>query len=92
MRAYVYAHVYAHTLTKGFPLRVYPIDSSLRITDKRGVGKTSITNNAKGNRMYTAQVNAHGNIIVCKGSEVRNSYKIVFTGTYAECRNVQVNV
>jgi hypothetical protein len=35
--------------------------------------------------MYTAQTNAHGNIIVCKGSDVRNSYRIVFTGTYAEC-------
>jgi len=35
--------------------------------------------------MYTAQANAHGNIIVCKGSVVRNSYRIVFTGTYAEC-------
>jgi len=35
--------------------------------------------------MYTAQANAHGNIIVCKGSDVRNSYRIVFTGTYAEC-------
>lgn len=35
--------------------------------------------------MYTAQINTHGNVIVCKGSEVRNSYKIVMTGTYAEC-------
>ena len=35
--------------------------------------------------MYTEQANTHGNIIVCKGSDVRNSYRIVFTGTYAEC-------
>lgn len=35
--------------------------------------------------MYTAQRNAHGNIIVCKGSVVRNSYKIVFTGSYDNC-------
>jgi hypothetical protein len=35
--------------------------------------------------MYTAQKNAHGNIIVCKGSEPRTSYVIVFTGTYKEC-------
>ena len=35
--------------------------------------------------MYTAQRNAHGNVIVCKGSEQRNSYTIFFTGSYAEC-------
>lgn len=35
--------------------------------------------------MYTAQRNFHGNIIVCKGAIVRNSYAIAFTGSYAEC-------
>jgi len=35
--------------------------------------------------MYTAQINAFGNVIVCKGDAVRNSYKIIFTGSYAEC-------
>jgi len=35
--------------------------------------------------MYTAQINSFGNVIVCKGNVVRNSYRIVFTGTYAEC-------
>lgn len=35
--------------------------------------------------MYTAQRNAHGNVIVCKGDTQRNSYTIIFTGTYAEC-------
>jgi len=35
--------------------------------------------------MYTAQKNAHGNVIVCKGADVRNSYRIIFSGTYAEC-------
>jgi len=35
--------------------------------------------------MYSAQVNSFGNIIVCKGCEVRNSYRIIFTGTYNEC-------
>jgi hypothetical protein len=35
--------------------------------------------------MYTAQRNRHGNVIVCKGNDVRNSYVIVFTGTYQEC-------
>ena len=35
--------------------------------------------------MYSAQINAHNNIIVCKGCEVRTSYRIIFTGTYNEC-------
>jgi len=35
--------------------------------------------------MYTAQINAHGNIIVCKGSVVRKTYRIIFTGEYEEC-------
>ena len=35
--------------------------------------------------MYTAQKNAFGNVIVCKGNDQRNSYTIIFTGTYAEC-------
>lgn len=35
--------------------------------------------------MYTAQINKFGNVIVCKGSEVRNSYTIIFTGSYNEC-------
>jgi len=34
--------------------------------------------------MYSAQQNAHGNVIVCKGTDVRNSYRIIATGTYAE--------
>jgi len=41
--------------------------------------------------MYTAQKNAHGNVIVCKGDEQRNSYKIVFTGSYAECMKFKFN-
>jgi len=41
--------------------------------------------------MYSAQVNAHGNVIVCKGHDVRNSYRIVFTGTYAECLQFKAN-
>ena len=39
--------------------------------------------------MYTAQVNAHGNIIVCKGGEIRNSYKLLYAGTYNECLHVK---
>jgi len=39
--------------------------------------------------MYTAQANKHGNIIVCKGNDQRNTYKIIFTGTYKECLNIK---
>jgi hypothetical protein len=41
--------------------------------------------------MYTAQINAHGNVIVCKGDTVRNSYRIIFTGTYAACLMVKAD-
>jgi hypothetical protein len=41
--------------------------------------------------MYTAQINVHGNVIVCKGDAVRNSYRIVFTGTYNECLTFKIN-
>ena len=40
--------------------------------------------------MYSLQINAHGNRIVCKGTEVRNSYRIVHVGTYAECQVYRV--
>ena len=36
-------------------------------------------------KTYTAQVNSHGNIIVCGDKIARNSYKIVMIGTYQEC-------
>jgi len=36
-------------------------------------------------KVYSAQVNAHGNIIVCGDTIARNSYRVVFTGTYNEC-------
>jgi len=39
--------------------------------------------------MYTAQVNSFGNVIVCKGNQVRNSYRIVYTGTYSECLEIK---
>ena len=39
--------------------------------------------------MYTLQINSLGNRIVCKGSECRDTYRIVFTGTYAECQQYQ---
>ena len=41
--------------------------------------------------MYTAQRNSFGNVIVCKGSEQRNSYTIFFRGSYAECMRHKFN-
>ena len=40
--------------------------------------------------MYTAQKDAHGNVIVCKGSDTRRGYRIVFTGSYADCLRFKV--
>ena len=40
--------------------------------------------------MYTAQINSHGNVIVCKGATARNSYRIIYTGTYAECLTYKI--
>ena len=40
--------------------------------------------------MYTAQINAHGNVIVCKGDLVRNSNRIIFTGSYADCMRLKL--
>lgn len=40
--------------------------------------------------MYSAQVNSFGNVIVCKGTEVRNSYKIIYIGSYADCLTMKV--
>ena len=40
--------------------------------------------------MYTAQIDRHGNIIVCKGDVERSGYRIFFTGSYNECLNRKV--
>jgi hypothetical protein len=40
--------------------------------------------------MYTAQRDAHGNVIVCKGSDPRRGYRIVFTGSYTDCLRFKV--
>jgi hypothetical protein len=40
--------------------------------------------------MYTAQINSFGNVIVCKGNVVRNSYRIMFTGSYQDCLKAKV--
>lgn len=42
-------------------------------------------------KIYTAQVNAHGNVIVCKGNDVRNSYKIIGEGSYKEMLALKLN-
>jgi hypothetical protein len=41
--------------------------------------------------MYTTQQDSHGNLIVCKGSALRNGYRIIFTGSYLDCMQVKVN-
>ena len=38
-------------------------------------------------KIYSAQINDHGNIIVCGDLIERNSYSIVFTGSYEDCLN-----
>lgn len=35
--------------------------------------------------MYSAQRNSHGNVIICKGDVQRNSYTVIFRGSYNEC-------
>jgi hypothetical protein len=41
-------------------------------------------------KKYTAQVNNFGNVIVCGDENPRNSYRIIFTGTYQECLTLKV--
>lgn len=36
-------------------------------------------------KIYTAQINRFGNVIVCGDAIARNTYQIIFTGTYQEC-------
>ena len=40
-------------------------------------------------KIYTAQSNRFGNIIVCGDEIARNSYSIIFTGTYPECMAIK---
>jgi len=40
---------------------------------------------------YTTQQDAHGNVIVCKGSVPRNGYRVIFTGSYLDCMRVKVD-
>jgi hypothetical protein len=43
------------------------------------------------NMEYTTQQDAHGNVIVCKGSAPRNGYRVIFTGSYLDCMRVKVD-
>lgn len=36
--------------------------------------------------MYSLQIDAFGNRIVCKGTDQRRGYRIVFVGSYVECQ------
>ena len=36
-------------------------------------------------KIYTAQINQFGNVIVCGDTIPRNSYRIIFTGSYNDC-------
>ena len=41
--------------------------------------------------MYTAQIDRHGNIIVCKGAVERSGYQAFHWGTYNECLSAKVS-
>lgn len=41
---------------------------------------------------YTAQRDAHGNVIVCRGEVKRNGYTIIKRGSYNECMACKVVV
>ena len=56
---------------------------SLHLRDPRERG----SNNEKVNTMkiYTLQSNKFGNLIVCGDEVERKTYRIIFTGSYADC-------
>lgn len=43
-------------------------------------------------KIYTAQINKFGNVIVCGDEIPRNSYKIIFTGSYNDCLRLKGGV
>lgn len=51
--------------------------------------QTTNQHTEENHKMYTAQVDAHNNWIVCKGSDQRNGYRIAYTGSYNECLAVK---
>ena len=40
-------------------------------------------------KIYTVQQNKFGNIIVCGDDVARNTYTIIFAGTYPECMAIK---
>ena len=40
-------------------------------------------------KIYTAQQNKFGNVIVCGDEIARNTYKIIYAGTYNECMAIK---
>lgn len=40
-------------------------------------------------KLYTAQRNRFGNIIVCGDEIARKSYEIIYTGSYPECMAIK---
>ena len=40
--------------------------------------------------IYSAQKNAYGNVIVCKGTDERASYKIMAKGTYQQMLQLKI--
>lgn len=41
--------------------------------------------------MYTLQLDRFNNPIVCKGSEVRNGYRVLFYGGYKDCLRMKLD-
>ena len=41
------------------------------------------------NKTYTAQANKFGNIIVCGDEVARNTYRVIFTGSYNDCMAIK---
>jgi len=42
--------------------------------------------------MYTAQIDRNNNVIVCKGCDVRNGYRIAMRGSYNECLRFKLEI
>jgi len=41
--------------------------------------------------MYTAQIDRHGNIIVCRGAVERSGYQAFYWGSYNDCLKAKVS-
>ena len=52
---------------------------------KRSLSKRPTLRLVLNMKIYTLQTNKFGNLIVCGDEVARNTYRIIFTGSYAEC-------